>query len=181
MDQLAQLVEGLKRGSERALEELYEHTVGKVYALAAAILRNVEDAEEVVCATYAYAWANAHSFDASRANALGWLMMLCRSRALDRLRQRRAAPLTVDLAELEECEAEESPRPDDLLTLVQERSHVHRALENLTPLRRRLIGLAFLQGLSHQEIAAATTMPLGTVKSHLRRALVQLREELEAK
>lgn len=179
MDALARLVEDLKRGDEQALEALYELTVGKVYALAAAILRSAEDAEEVVCATYTYAWANAHDFNASRANALGWLMMLCRSRALDRLRQRRAAPVTVDIAAIENSETEGSSRPDDLLMLVQQSSRVHGALKTLTPLRRRLIGLAFLQGLSHQEIAAATDLRLGTVKSHLRRALAQLRETLE--
>ena len=84
------LVERMRGGHERALEELYDATVGKLYALASAILRSAVDTEEIVCETYAYAWANAARFDASRASALGWLLMLCRSRALDRLRQRRA-------------------------------------------------------------------------------------------
>jgi RNA polymerase sigma-70 factor (ECF subfamily) len=179
VDGLARLIHEMQRGNERALEELYDTTVGKVFALASAILRSVEDAEEVVCATYAYAWANANRFNAARSNALGWLLMLCRSRALDRLRQRRADPVTVDISEIEDCEAEDAGRPDQLLTLMQQRSHMQSALEKLTPQRRHLICLAFLQGLSHQEIAAATGMPLGTVKSHVRRALAQLREELE--
>jgi RNA polymerase sigma-70 factor (ECF subfamily) len=178
---LSALVERMRIGQERALEELYDATVGKLYALASAILRSAEDTEEIVCETYAYAWANAARFDASRANALGWLLMLCRSRALDRLRQRRATSAALDVVALRETESGNSDQPFDILSLIQQRSSVHAALATLTPERRHLVSLAFLQGLSHQEIADATQMPLGTVKSHVRRALTQLREALEAK
>ena len=177
---LATLVERMRNGQERALEELYEATVGKLYALASAILRSAEDAEEIVCETYAYAWANAARFDASRANALGWLLMLCRSRALDRVRQRRANATALDIAALRETDSGSSDQPYNILDLMQRRSRVHTALSQLTPERRHLVSLAFLQGLSHQEIADATRLPLGTVKSHVRRALAQLRDSLEA-
>ncbi|HJY41478.1 MAG TPA: sigma-70 family RNA polymerase sigma factor [Steroidobacteraceae bacterium] len=177
---LATLVERMRCGQERALEELYEATVGKLYALASAILRSAEDAEEIVCETYAYAWANAARFDASRANALGWLLMLCRSRALDRVRQRRANATALDIAALRETDSGSSDQPYNILDLMQRRSRVHTALSQLTPERRHLVSLAFLQGLSHQEIADATRLPLGTVKSHVRRALAQLRDSLEA-
>ena len=177
---LATLVERMRRGQERALEELYEATVGKLYALASAILRSAEDAEEIVCETYAYAWANAARFDASRANALGWLLMLCRSRALDRVRQRRANATALDIAALRETDSGSSDQPYNILDLMQRRSRVHTALSQLTPERRHLVSLALLQGLSHQEIADATRLPLGTVKSHVRRALAQLRDSLEA-
>ena len=177
---LAALVERMRSGQERALEELYDATVGKLYALALAILRSAEDAEEIVCETYAYAWANAARFDASRANALGWLLMLCRSRALDRLRQRRGTANTLDVAALAETKYVGVDQPFDMLSLMQQRSRVYAALSQLTPERRYLVSLAFLRGLSHQEIADTTQLPLGTVKSHVRRALVQLREALEA-
>jgi RNA polymerase sigma factor (sigma-70 family) len=180
MTDLDQLMDGMLRGNERALEHLYDATVGKLYALASAILRSVEDAEEVVCMTYAYAWSNASRFDPSRGDVLGWLLMLCRSRALDRLRQRQSSIVSADLARLENMEAE-GDRPDDILLLVQQRSGVHAALSQLTSERRHLVSLAFLQGMSHQEIAQTTGMALGTVKSHLRRALAQLREQLEGK
>ena len=177
---LAALIEQMRIGQERALEELYDATVGKLYALASAILRSAEDTEEVVCETYAYAWANAARFDASRANALGWLLMLCRSRALDRLRQRRATANAIDVVGLRQSEGLNTDQPYDILSLMQQRSNVHAALAQLTPERRQLVSLAFLQGMSHQEIADATRLPLGTVKSHVRRALTQLREVLEA-
>ena len=175
---LSRDIEGVLGGDERALESLYDATVGKLYALAAAILKSVEDAEEVVCMTYAYVWANASRYDAARGTVLGWLLMLCRSRALDRLRQRHSNIVTVDAAGLENMAAD-GDRPDDILSLMQERSGVYSALSSLTPERRQLVALAFLQGLSHQEIAEATGMALGTVKSHLRRALAQLRSQLE--
>jgi RNA polymerase sigma factor (sigma-70 family) len=177
---LATLVERMRSGQERALEELYAATVGKLYALALAILRSAEDAEEIVCETYAYAWANAARFDAARANALGWLLMLCRSRALDRLRQRRATANALDIVATRETGNPGADQPYDILSLMHRRSRVHTALAQLTPERRYLVSLAFLQGLSHQEIADATSLPLGTVKSHVRRALAQLREALEA-
>ena len=176
---LAALVERMRLGQERALEELYDATVGKLYALASAVLRSREDAEEVVCETYAYAWANAARFDASRANALGWLLMLCRSRALDRWRKHRTDTNALDV--LASAEAGSSTdQPYDILSLMQQRTSMHAALAQLTPERRRLVSLAFLHGMSHQEIADAVRLPLGTVKSHVRRALSQLRESLEA-
>jgi RNA polymerase sigma factor (sigma-70 family) len=177
--ELGSLMEAIRAGNESALEQLYDATVGKLYALAAAILHNAEDSEEVVCETYSYVWANAWRYDQRRANVLGWLLMLCRSRALDRLRQRRANAGLIDAAELEAKTQAGADQPDDILSLMQQHSTIHAALSKLTPQRRRLITLAFLQGLSHQEIAHATGLPLGTIKSHVRRALAQLRETLE--
>jgi RNA polymerase sigma-70 factor (ECF subfamily) len=178
---LAGLIADMCAGDERALAQLYEATVGKVYALACAILRSVEDTEEVVCETYAYVWANASRYDATRGNVLGWLLMLCRSRALDLLRQRKTSAAAVHVTDLGTLEVISDEKPEDLLSVIQERSHVHAALSQLSPERRRLVSLAFLQGLSHQEIAEATGLPLGTVKSHLRRSLIQLRGALEGR
>jgi len=177
---LAALVERMRLGQECALEELYDATVGKLYALASAVLRSREDAEEVVCATYAYAWANAARFDASRANALGWLLMLCRSRALDRWRQHRADSNALDVLASAGTAGSSTDQPYDILSLMQQRTSMHAALAQLTPQRRHLVSLAFLTGMSHQEIAEAMRLPLGTVKSHIRRALSQLHELLEA-
>jgi RNA polymerase sigma-70 factor, ECF subfamily len=176
---LAVLVERMRLGQERALEELYDATVGKLYALASAILRSAEDTEEIVCETYAYAWANAARFDATRANALGWLLMLCRSRALDRWRQRHADANTLD-AVASGAVPGSADQPYDVLSLVQQHTRVHAALAQLTPQRRHLVSLAFLHGMSHREIAAAMRLPIGSVKSHVRRALSQLRATLEA-
>ncbi len=167
-------------GQQQALEQLYDATVGKVYALALRILRNAADAEEIVCDTYSQAWESASQFDASRAAALGWLLMICRSRALDRLRQMRSrgSRSSVDLDAAGEL-ADSGPAAEDLLSAMQEGSRVRSALAALSDERRKLVSLAFFEGLSHQEIADRTGLPLGTVKSHVRRALTTLRVSLE--
>ena len=178
VDELEALIFAMRQGDERALEALYEATVGKVYGLASAILRQAEDAEDVVCATYAQAWENASSYDSRRANVLGWLLMMCRSRALDLLRKRRTSTGQVVSAGFDDTR-EFADQPEDVLSLLQRNTRVHDALASLPADRRHLVSLAFLRDLSHHEIAATTGMPLGTVKSHLRRALIQLREHLE--
>jgi RNA polymerase sigma-70 factor (ECF subfamily) len=178
VDELRVHIFAMRQGDERALEVLYEATVGKVYGLATAILRQAEDAEDVVCATYAQAWDNASSYDSRRASVLGWLLMMCRSRALDLLRKRRTSTEHASSAAFEYAR-EYAELPEDVLSLMQRNTRVHSALASLPADRRHLISLAFLRDLSHHEIAATTGMPLGTVKSHLRRALIQLRERLE--
>lgn len=177
---LARLVEEMRAGNQPALGELYDATVGRVFALAKAILRNAEDAEEVACDTYAQAWSSVSRYDPERATVLGWLLMICRSRALDRLRQRRVRGYgqTVDIDDAGEIE-DGRDGPEDLVSLVEQGSRVRLALERLGPERRRLVSLAFLEGLSHQQIAEATGLPLGTVKSHVRRALAELRAGID--
>jgi RNA polymerase sigma-70 factor (ECF subfamily) len=178
LDELALLVEDIRRGNEQALESLYEATVGRLYALAWAMLRHTQDAEEVVCETYAQAWETAASYDPSRASAIGWLLMMCRSRALDLLRKRTVRGQTLEGAGLE-SQVDDPAAPEELLSLMQQHSRVHAALCSLSTERRQLVSLAFLRDLTHQQIAEITGTPLGTVKSHLRRALAQLREYLE--
>jgi RNA polymerase sigma-70 factor (ECF subfamily) len=95
------------------------------------------------------------------------------------LRKRKVQATPLADSRLNEPGASAAP-PEDLLALVQQNSRVHAALATLSDERRQLVSLAFLRDLTHAEIAELTGMPLGTVKSHLRRALVQLRAQLEA-
>jgi RNA polymerase sigma-70 factor (ECF subfamily) len=179
---LEDLVQAMADGDPAALSRVYEQTVGQVYAISRGVLRCNEDAEEVVCDVYTCAWQRAHTYDSSRGSVMAWLAVMTRNRALDRLRQRRASSSLND--ERNEALADalvgETPGPEEMLSKFQSGGAVHRALRCLSPQRRYLLGLAFFRGLSHQEISAATRMPLGTVKSHLRRALAALRGELSA-
>jgi RNA polymerase sigma-70 factor, ECF subfamily len=176
-DPLGQFVEAMRRGNEAALKSLYEATVGRLHALAMAIVKNTADAEDVVCATYVQAWESASLFDRERGTVIAWLMMMCRSRALDLLRRERLQPKPT------ETEITFPPASDgtveDLISLTEESSRVRAALLSLTPERRQLVSMAFLRDLTHQEIADYLSLPLGTVKSHLRRAFSQLRVLLE--
>ena len=174
------LVRRMRRGDQHALGELYNCTVRSVYALARSILRNAEDAEEVVCDTYAQAWRQSERFDAERASPIGWLMMMCRSRAVDRLRHNRSrgSAGTVAVAPVYEL-TNEALTPEELLSLFHNGSRVQDALATLSPQRLQLVSLAFFAGLSFAEMAERTGMPIGTVKSHVRRALVELRRKLQ--
>ena len=177
-DQLDQFVEGMRRGNEAALKSLYEATVGRVHGLATAIVKNVADAEDVVCATYVQAWESASMFNPERGSVIAWLMMMCRSRALDLLRRERLQPKLTDAAQITQSFVSDETL-EDLVSLTEESSRVRTALLSLTPERRQLVSLAFLRDLTHQEIADQLSLPLGTVKSHLRRAFAQLRVLLE--
>jgi len=175
-------VAAIAAGNTAALTELYDSTVAKVHALVRAIIRNPADAEEVTCDVYAEAWRTASRFDPSRGSVMTWLLTIARCRSIDcRRRQRGRARLFDEECPKEDCpDAAEYVSPERMLNLFQSRSVVHTALEQLPPERRRLVGLAFIDGLSHAEIAEVTGLPLGTIKSHLRRALHSLRGLLYA-
>jgi len=169
-------------GNEAALAALYRQTVSQVIGITRAVLWLKEDAEEVVCDVYTNAWQRAKSYDASRGSVMAWLAVMTRNLAIDRLRQRRATLSFDDDATPAhgQVPAAASTGPDQLLAQWQAAHAVHRALHALSPQRRQLVDLAFFQGMTHQEIASAVGMPLGTVKSHIRRALVSLHQELLA-
>jgi RNA polymerase sigma-70 factor (ECF subfamily) len=176
---LASLVRAMASGERDALAAIYGETVAKVFAIARGVLRSKEDAEEIVCDVYTQAWKNAASFDPARGSVMAWLAIMARNKALDRLRQRRDL-VSIDGDENQELTAMagQAPGPEDILQRFQSGSEVRRALQTLNPERRRLLGLAFFQGLSHSEIAQVVGMPLGTVKSHVRRALAALQTTL---
>jgi RNA polymerase sigma-70 factor (ECF subfamily) len=171
---------GIAAGDTAALAELYDSTVAKVHALVKAIIPNPADAEEVTCDVYTQAWQTAVHFDPARGSVMTWLMSIARSRAIDCLRRQRGRMRLFD--EQSPCEDVADTAayvsPERLLSLFQSRSVIRAALEQLPPERRRLVGLAFFDELSHSEIAELTGLPLGTIKSHLRRAIHSLRDLL---
>ncbi len=171
---IARIVES----DEAALAALYDAMVGRVYGLALRITRQVQLAEEVAEDTFWQIWRQAPRFDVARGTAMAWIMTMARSRALDALRRRDPAECEADIETLVEGGGSDSPGPQDLLEAVQQGSLLHAALARLDPLPRQLVALAFFRGLSHEEIADQTGMPLGTVKSHIRRALERLRRLL---
>ena len=177
--QLCELLERVRQRDQSAFSQLYDLTVSKVYSLARAMLRVPADAEELVVDVYERAWQAAQSYDASRGTVFAWLLVICRSRALDLLRQRKSRAAGHEALSLEPQDLQDSASPDRMLDLFQRGHVVERALAGLQPIRRQLVGLAFFEGLSHQEIADRLDMPLGTVKSHVKRALSELRELIE--
>ncbi len=164
---------------EQALAELYEATLARVYGLALRITRNPQAAEEVSEDVYWQVWREAPRFDAQRGNVIAWLLTITRSRALDYLRKQDSAELCEEPELLLMHEPACDGDPQDLLSATQTNHQLNRALQRLEPIQRQLVAMAFFRGLTHEEITTFTGMALGTVKSHIRRALKQLHETLE--
>ncbi len=171
-------IAAITHGDEKALGELYDATLGRVYGLALRITRNAQAAEEVTEDVYWQVWRQALRFDPDRGNAMGWLLTIARSRALDCLRRNDEADAHPAPETLIAAEAAHEGDPQDLLEATQRGQALHAALETLEALPRQLLALAFFRGLTHEEIAEHTALPLGTVKSHIRRALGVLRNVL---
>lgn len=175
---LCALVARIAAHDPSALEALYDSSAARLYGLARRITGDVGAAEEVVSDAYWQAWQQAGRYDATRGRVLAWLLTICRSRALDWRRRRDQAETHPDPPQLRPDLYEGDNNPLDLLQALQRDSRVHAALARLDDTPRRLLALAFFQGLTHQEIAAQVDMPLGTVKTLLRKAMLVLKEDL---
>lgn len=168
-------------GDESALAALYGQWGEHVHTTAFWILKDSDEAEDVVEETFWQAWRSASQYDGRRASGLTWLLMIARSRALDRLRALRrraewvAAPATT-AALLDDAYSRKPAGPD--VGDPRREVELGLALGALPAEQRQVIELAFLGGLSHSEIAAQTAQPLGTVKTRIRLAMEKLRERL---
>lgn len=173
--QLTQWIEAIVDRDERALTALYDATMSRVYGIVLRVVRRAALAEEVVEETYFQVWRQAARFDAARGRPLTWLLGMARSRAIDALR--REARFQHESLDDESVAAlpGNQPAADELLDAAREHADLHRALMLLNTQPRQLVAMAFFKGLSHEEIASQTALPLGTVKSQIRRALITLR------
>lgn len=165
-------------GDHSALARLFDESSPLVYGVALRILGNPADAEEITMDVYTQVWRIATQFDAARGNVSTWLIMLARSRALDRVRagqRRRESP-----GPLSESAATRSTvaLPDHMFLLNQVRAVLLAALDELSPEQREAIELAFFSELTHTELSAKLSVPLGTVKTRIRLGLIRLRELL---
>ena len=167
-------IDGVIRRDEAAFGSLYAATVNRAWSVAMRITRQAEAAEEVVEDCYWQVWREAERFDAARGRVLTWILTICRSRALDYLRRKDIAEPMADIETLRSSELADERDPLDILGATERASAVHRALEQLRPRERQLISLAFFRGLTHQEIAVACAMPIGTVKTTMHKAFKQL-------
>ena len=171
-------IDRMARGDQDALADIYDRHGRLVYSLALRIVRDQADAEDVVQEVFSQAWRQAGRYDASRGTVLGWLLTLTRSRAIDRLRGRRARPEpTVDEGLLNAIP--DAAAPVDLQAVwASQASQIRAAVDGLTVLQRVAIELAFYEGLTHAEIAERLELPLGTVKTRIRQGLLKLRDRL---
>lgn len=168
------LVAEVSRGSEEALRQLYRRHATAVFSLARRMLRDEEAAEEVVQDVFLKLWQRAGDYAAARGGLSSWLLTIAHHATVDAIR-RRSLRQTVPV---EERELEAAPDARDVAGTAIDRAGIDRALATLEPADRRLVETAYYEGLSHSQIAKATGMPLGTVKTRIRLALLRLRKEL---
>ncbi|MCU1261356.1 MAG: polymerase, sigma-24 subunit, subfamily [Bryobacterales bacterium] len=174
-----ELVDRLKRRDPRALAELYDRFGRLAYSVIIAIVRDSGIAEDLVQETFLRVWNRVQAFDSQRGAMGPWLLTVARNRAIDHVRS-AAARMSRNVYELEEREHPslfvDSER--DLISSDQGRI-VRAALTTLNDNQKKVIELAYYEGLSQTEMAEKLGQPLGTIKTWVRSALKRLREELD--
>lgn len=172
------LIHQVAEGDQQALGLLYDETSSLVYSLAMRIVGNAATAEEVTLDVYTQIWRQAKSFDGRRGNPSAWLLVLTRSRSIDRLRsgaqerQRRTYQDT-------DYQVDPNASPEESSVVTEQRHLVQTAMATLPSEQRQVIELAYFSGLSHSHIAERLRLPAGTVKTRIRLGMAKLRDSLK--
>ncbi len=157
-----------------ALKDLYSATSAKLLGVCLRILTNREESEDVLQEVYIAVWRRADAFDPSRASTLAWLSAIARNRAIDRLRARR--PRGIETLAEDAGLIDPAPSAEAELERSGEYRRLHDCLEGLKPDQAGAIRTAFLDGVTYETLATRAGVPLGTMKSWVRRGLLRLRE-----
>ncbi|GJD92392.1 ECF RNA polymerase sigma factor SigK [Methylobacterium hispanicum] len=170
----ASALEGCARQDPASLRRLYDREAGFLLAVALRIVRRRDVAVEVVHDSFLDIWERAGSFDSSRGAGRAWIASIVRHRALKYI---RAAGRETDIDEAKTAEiVDTAPDPFAALAAAQDGARLHACLAKLDADRRRVILLAYVEGLSQSEIAERLATPLGTVKAWVRRSLIALKD-----
>lgn len=175
LDDAALLAARFVHGDERALAEIYAQWSALVYSLAVRSLGDATDAEDVTQRVFVAAWQSRHRYDPERATISAWLVGITRNAIADAHQARtRERSITEQVAALTGDDAVPAPEVElaDRLLIADE-------IARLEPLPRQVVHLAFFDDLTHLQIAERLGIPVGTVKSHIRRSLTKLRGRLE--
>jgi RNA polymerase sigma-70 factor (ECF subfamily) len=175
---LSEALRRVGRGSESALEDVYRNTSAKLFGLILRILGDRGEAEDALQEVYVSVWRRAASFDPAKASPVTWLAAIARNRAIDRLRA-SGRPRPVEPIEAARDVAE--PGADALAQLEagEDRARLMGCVDELEDRQSSAIRSAFFGGLSYPELAESASVPLGTMKSWIRRGLLRLRECLD--
>ena len=175
---LMALIDRVANRDEQALKALYDLTSGKLYGLSMRVMRNNEWAEDALQDTFLHIWRSAPDYRATLSPPMAWLGLIVRSRSLDLLRRRKAERehLTDEIDDvMADTMAGDSPNPMDTSLASEQAWALHQCLGKLENKQREVVSLAYLRDLSHGELADQLKLPLGTVKTWIRRGLDQLR------
>ena len=174
---LAGTLSAVARGDEAAMADLYDRTSAKLFGICLRLLGSRTEAEEALQETYVTVWGKAATFDSAKASAIAWLAVVARNKAIDRLRKRRpGADAGLEAAaDIPDSRASAF----DLLEDAQEGERLAGCLDELEDRAGQAIRSAFLDGASYSDLAEREGVPLGTMKSWIRRGLLRLRGCLE--
>ncbi|RYX88905.1 MAG: sigma-70 family RNA polymerase sigma factor [Comamonadaceae bacterium] len=176
--QLAALIDRVAFADEAALRQLYELTSSRLYGVAVRVVTNREWAEDVLQEAFLNIWRIAGDYKASLSPPMAWMGLIVRSRGLDFLR-RRTSDRADSVQELDDVISEtvagDSPNPMDMAQASEQAWALHQCLNRLENRQREVVSLAYMRDLSHGELAEQLRLPLGTVKTWIRRGLEQLR------
>lgn len=164
------LIEGIQQKSEAALSQLYRETAHVIRSYVSRLVRDTFLTEEVVQDTFFQVWRSAASYRQERCSVMGWLLMIARTRAIDRLRVTRR-----QFEDHQHWPIQPYPNIEHDVMRRGTASTLSACVQRLPEMSRELIGLAFYQDFSHSEIARMTGLPLGTVKTKVRSALTEMR------
>lgn len=169
------ILQRIAAGDRDAIQDCMKAYGGLVWSLARRMMQNTDDAEDIVQEIFVDIWKNAERFDPNQASETTFVAMIARRRIIDKIRytKRRISADAID-----EMLVEPSDGSDRKMQTSIEAREAAKALNALRPEQRQVLQMSIVQGLSHQEIADATGMPLGTVKTHARRGILQAREIL---
>ena len=173
-ERLTQALLATGRGDRAEFEELYRRTSAKLFGVCLRIFADRHEAEEALQDAYITIWNRASRFEAGRASPISWLVAVTRNRAIDRLRAQGKG----GLASLDEAAdvADPAPLADAQLLARGESAALNGCIDGLDPRDAGFIKAAFVGGATYAELAARDAVPLGTIKSRIRRALISLRE-----
>lgn len=176
--QLIALIERVALADEAALKQLYELSSSKLYGVAVRVVGNRSWAEDVLQEAFLTIWRIAGDYRASLSPPMAWMCLIVRSRGLDFLR-RRTSERADQALELDDALSDtmegDSPNPMDTALAGEQAWALHQCLSQLGNRQREVVSLAYLRDLSHGELAEQLKLPLGTVKTWIRRGLEQLR------
>lgn len=176
--QLAAALVRVGAGDRAALRIVYQDSAAKLFGVCLRILNDRNEAEDVLQDVYVTVWRKAAAFDPGRASPISWLVAIARNRAIDRLRA-SAGPRRMEPIEAADAVSDPAPAVLERIELAEQHQRLARCLDELEARHASAIRAAFLDGATYEELAARMGVPLGTMKSWIRRGLLKLRACLD--